>query len=80
MEIYDPRYHSWDSWASLMVEAYANQQLSRPGPEADWKQWAEGFKALDSFNKSGAPGPQAFDKWQDWAQALVGAVSGTVYG
>lgn len=73
--VYDPRYHTWDSWASLMVEAFAAQQLSVPGSERDWKSWAEGLKAIDVFTNEAIPGPGPFDNWQDWAAALVNAIN-----
>jgi len=73
--VYDPRYHTWDSWTSLMVEAYAAQQLSSNTPEEEWKQWASGLKAIDVFVNEGIPAPYIFENWQDWASALVGAVN-----
>ena len=73
--VYDPRYHTWNSWSSLMVEAYAAQQLSSNTPEEEWKQWAAGLKAIDVFTNEGIPGPYIYENWQDWASALVGAVN-----
>jgi hypothetical protein len=58
-----------------MVEAYAAQQLSMNVPEANWKEWAAGLKAIDVFVNEGIPGPYIYDNWQDWASALVGAVN-----
>ena len=72
--IYDPRGHTFDSWASLMCELYAAQQLSIPTLDTDWKQWGEGLKAIDVFTNEGIPGPGLFNDWQEWAQAVVGAV------
>ena len=45
--IYDPRGHTFDSWAALMCELYAAQQLSIPMPDTDWKLWGEGLKAIE---------------------------------
>jgi hypothetical protein len=73
--IYDPRYHTWDSWASLMVEAYAGQQLSIPSGESDWKLWSAGLKGIDIFANEAIPDPYGYDKWSDWAEALVNAVN-----
>lgn len=73
--VYDPRYHDWNSWASLMVEAYAGQQLSIPSGEEHWKEWAASLKAIDVFTNEGIPGPYTYNNWQDWAAALVGAVN-----
>jgi len=76
--VYDPRYHTWDSWAALMVEAYGAQQLSIPTSEADWKEWAAGLKGIDLFTKDGVPDPYIFDDWHDWATQLVNVVSTSV--
>ena len=73
--VYDPRYHTWESWTSLMCEAYAAQQLSQNTPEEEWKQWAAGLKAIDLFVNEGIPSPYIYENWQDWATALVGAVN-----
>jgi hypothetical protein len=73
--VYDPRYHDFQSWASLMCELYAAQQLEIPTEDTDWKEWAAGLKAIDVFTNEGIPGPYIFENWQDWAQAIVGAVS-----
>jgi len=73
--IYDPRGHTFESWASLMCELYATQQLEIPSSSTDWKNWGEGLKAIDVFTNEAIPGTQPFNDWQDWAQAVVGAVS-----
>lgn len=73
--VYDPRYHTWDSWASLMVEAYAAQQLSIPTDEAQWKDWAAGLRGIDIFVNEAVPSPYQFDNWQDWAVVLVNTVN-----
>jgi len=73
--VYDPRFHTFDSWASLMCEAYAGQQLAIPNAQTDWKEWAAGLKAIDVFTNEGIPGPYIYNNWQDWASALVGAIN-----
>jgi hypothetical protein len=73
--VYDPRNLSWDQWASLMVEAYGGQQLEIPSNESAWREWANGFCGIGLFNNDAVPSPHAFEKWQDWASAVVGAVT-----
>jgi hypothetical protein len=58
-----------------MCEAYAAQQLAMNTSEEGWKEWASGLKAIDVFVNEGIPGPYNYQNWQDWAQALVGAVN-----
>lgn len=76
--VYDPRYHTFDSWASLMVEQYAAQQLAIPDANTDWKEWASGLKAIDVFTNEGIPAPYIYDDWQEWAEALVNSVNPAV--
>jgi hypothetical protein len=76
--VYDPRHLSWNEWASLMVEAYAGQQLSIPDSEDNWKEWASGFNGIGLFGNDGVPNPNNFATWQSWAEALVGIVANRI--
>ena len=73
--VYDPRGHTFESWAALMCEQYAAQQLEIPSGRTDWQQWASGMKAIDLFNNEAIPSPYAFNDWQDWAASVVNAVN-----
>ena len=76
--VYDPRFHTFESWASLMVEQYAANQLAIPTPQTDWKEWGAGLKAIDVFTNEGIPGPDPFENWFDWASALLASINPTV--
>lgn len=78
MVIYDPRFHTFESWASLMVELYAAQQLEIPSEKTDWKKWGEGLKAIGVFGNEAIPGTSNFENWDDWAAALVNAVNASI--
>ena len=73
--VYDPRYHTFESWSSLMVEAYAAQQLQTGASEKDWQDWAIGLTGIDVFQNEAMPSPYGFDHWQNWAEAVVNAVN-----
>lgn len=73
--VYDPRYHSFESWASLMVEQYAAQQLEIPTVSTDWKMWGNALKAIDVFANEAIPQTDDFENWSDWAAALLSAVN-----
>ena len=77
-QIYDPRYHTFESWACLMCELYAPQQLAIPDANTDWREWAAGLKAIDVFTNEGIPSPYIYDDWQEWAEALVNSVNPAV--
>jgi len=77
-QVYDPRFHTFDSWASLMCELYAVQQLEIPTPYTDWKVWGNGIRAIDVFANEAIPMTDSFNNWQDWAQELVNAVNPSV--
>lgn len=78
--VYDPRYHTFESWACLMCEQYAANQLAIPTPTTDWKEWGDGLKAIDVFTNEAIPGTDDFDNWSDWAAALLGAINPGVNG
>jgi hypothetical protein len=73
--VYDPRYHTFESWAALMCEQYAANQLEIPTPLTDWKLWGDGLKAIDVFTNEAIPSPEAYDDWQDWASALLASIN-----
>lgn len=73
--VYDPRGHTFDSWAALMCELYAAQQLEIPTPYTDWKLWGNGIRAIDVFANEAIPMTDNFADWQQWAQELVNAVN-----
>jgi hypothetical protein len=76
--VYDPRYHTWDSWASLMCELYASQQLAIPDDENEWRIWATGFKGIELLANEAIPDPYAFEHWYDWVESVVNAVNPAV--
>jgi hypothetical protein len=73
--VYDPRFHTFESWACLMVEQYAAQQLAIPDQNTDWKLWGNGLKAIDVFTNEAIPNTDDYDDWFDWAAALLAAVN-----
>jgi len=73
--VYDPRGHTFESWASLMCELYAAQQLEIPTPFTDWKTWGDGIRAIDVFANEAIPMTDNFDDWMQWAEELVNAVN-----
>lgn len=75
--VYDPRYHTFVSWASLMCEQYAAQQLSIPDNKTDWREWGDGLFTIGIFATEGTPRPSEFENWDDWASAMLAAVNPT---
>jgi hypothetical protein len=75
MIVYDPRNHTFESWASLMCELFADLPLGMPTSEDDWQQWGAGFTGVSVFNAGAVPSPYLFDDWQEWAQRVVQTVN-----
>lgn len=76
--LYDPRYHTFESWAALLVEQYAQLQLEIPTSQTDWRAWGNGLFNLGFFSNEAVPKTEEFDNWFDWAQALLNAVNPSV--
>lgn len=73
---YDPRFHTFESWASLMTEAYSEQQLQVPNAEMNWQDWGVGMCGIDIFSNQGMPNPYQYDNWQTWAEHTVNVIQG----
>jgi hypothetical protein len=73
--VYLPKYHTWESWKDLMVEAYAGQQLDISTSEDEWKKWAEGLIAIDIFSNEAIPNPNIYENWQDWVESVVNVIN-----
>ena len=73
--VYDPRFHTFESWACLMVELYAPQNIEIPTHDTDWRVWGNGIKAIDVFVNEAIPSTDAFDDWFEWAQCLLNVVN-----
>jgi hypothetical protein len=73
--VYDPRYHTFESWAALMCEAYGGQQLEIPSADTNWVNWAQGLIAIDLFSVNAVPAPTLFAEWYEWAEQLVNAIN-----
>lgn len=73
--IYDARYHTFESWSALMVEAYSAQQLAIGIPENQWRDWATGLMAIDIFQTEALPAPHMFNEWHEWVDAVRNAVN-----
>jgi len=73
--IYDPRFHTFESWASLMCEQYAAQNLVIPDKYTDWKEWGDGLGSIDVFTNEAIPRTDQYEDWADWAEAMVNAVN-----
>lgn len=73
--LYDPRYHTFESWASLMSEQYSANQVAIPMADTDWHDWGNGLKAIDLFSDEAIPSTEGFENWYDWAEALLAAIN-----
>jgi hypothetical protein len=76
--VYMPGYHTFESWAALMCEQYAANQLEIPNENTDWKAWGNGIKAIDVFTNEAIPNTDDYEEWQDWVEALLVAVNPAV--
>jgi hypothetical protein len=73
--VYDPRGHTFESWAALMCELYAAQQLEIPTSLTNWRTWGDGIRAIDVFANEAIPMTDNFGDWMQWAEELVNAVN-----
>jgi hypothetical protein len=74
--LYDPRYHTFESWASLMCEQYAANQLEIPTSiKPTGSCGATDLKSIDIFTNEAVPDTDNYQNWYDWAEALLAAIN-----
>jgi hypothetical protein len=73
LTVYDPRGLEFTYWASLMIELFADQNLSIPDPtsEEKWREWVLGLVGNGYFGQYEIPLPSATETWQEWAIRLL---------
>jgi hypothetical protein len=74
MIAYDPRDMTWDEYNKLMFDLFSSSQLGFV-PEERWRDWVDGLNGIGDFVQSGVPDHRYFDRWQDWATAVVGIIT-----
>lgn len=74
-QICDPRFHTFESWACLMCELYAAQDLEIPNRLTDWRKWGDGLGSIDVFTNEAIPRTDQYEEWSEWAEAMVNAVN-----
>ena len=68
-----PRGLTLQDWSSqLRVDISDTVPLYNGG---DWQEWARSCLAIDAFQKGGAPRPEYFQNWQDWAERVFQTLS-----
>lgn len=72
---YDTRGHDFISWASLMTELFAQNQVRIPDSEDDWREWAVSMYGVGIATQDSIPHPDNFNSWKEWGERLVGIVN-----
>lgn len=67
--------NTWDSWNGSMLHYFGEEPLPRVDEE-NWPQFAQSMIGLTTFSVFGLPGPESYERWQDWVSAIVGMVNG----
>lgn len=44
--------------------------------EEEWKDFAMAMIATPTFANYALPGPEGFERWQDWVMAIIGLING----
>ena len=64
----DPRYMTARGWTSQMaLNLWQFGLIPNLKSDDDWKVWARYVVSLPGIAAYGAPWPERFAKWQDWA-------------
>ena len=72
---YSPDYMSWEDWNGNMIHYFGEEPLPYV-PEDNWQEFARVMGSLTTFSAYGFPGPETYDDWRDWAEAIIVIVNG----
>ena len=67
--------NTWDSWNGNMLHYFGEEPLPRVD-EDNWPEFARNMGSLTAFSAYGIPGPENYERWQDWVSAVVTMVNG----
>ena len=65
----------WESWNGNMLHYFGQEPLPRVD-EDNWPDFAQSMIGLPTFSAYGLPGPESYERWQDWVSTIVGMVNG----
>jgi hypothetical protein len=68
-----PRGLTLQDWASQLRIDISDAVPTYQG--GDWQEWARSCLAIDVFQKGGAPRPEYYEKWEDWAERVFQALT-----
>lgn len=74
MVTYDPRGMEWPLYCKLMAELFSANDIGTV-PEENWRDWVDGINGIGYFAQSAVPDQRLFEKWQDWAEQMVGVMN-----
>jgi hypothetical protein len=57
-----------------MAELFSGNDIGTV-PEEHWRDWVDGINGIGLFGQSAIPDQRMFEKWQDWAEQMVGIMS-----
>lgn len=69
----DPFTSDFPNWAARLLEEYSNSAIPAVyvANPMEWRSWASTVAALAIFADLGAPSPDGFSDWREWAAALM---------
>lgn len=65
-----PQFIDVQLWADSLRIDYPDDNIPQLQSEQDWKAWGDELVQCQSFILNNAPGTVAYDKWEEWANAV----------
>ena len=70
-----PDNEPWEDWNGSMLEYFGQEPIPYV-VEEEWKDFAMAMIATPTFANYALPGPEGFERWQDWVMAIIGLING----
>lgn len=70
-----PDGEPWEDWNGSMLEYFGQEPIPYV-TEENWKDFAQAMVGTSTFAAYALPGPDGYERWQDWVFAIIGLVNG----
>lgn len=70
-----PDNEPWEDWNGSMLEYFSQEPIPYV-TEENWRDFALSMTGTPTFANYALPGPDGFERWQDWVLSIIGLVNG----
>lgn len=73
---FSPEGSTWADWNGNLLHYFGEEPIPYYEDETNWQEVAKNVTQLSTFVNFAPPDPEAFETWQEWANAFITVVNG----